>query len=416
MHFALLREHVRSELGGDPTEIFDDFETTAFASASLGQVHRARLKGSGKRVAVKIQYPDIDRTIRSDMKNLKAAGFGMRFSGDWKNLLEQYESIERMLEREVDYVAEARHMEAARKCLQDLDDVVVPAVIHEFSTKRVLTMDYIEGQHLEPFMAREPSQEVRDTHGAQIVRALSRLWYTGRVVYADPHPGNFLFLPDGRLGLIDFGCSHSFSDEDYEDVMGVERASTGTEAEWRQAMAEGCDLEPDQMGEERYELMRKDCNWLWEPIRAEGAFDFGRPGQFEEGVRLYGTFIKRRWTRSRPINCLAHQTLLRRARNVDSPGSPGRIRSHHARGKLALGLTGTSAQRAARFHAGTSRKPSSIQPLTPPTISFTGRPRRARAMAPRTEPLQCGPAQYTTNRVSNGNPDRRSSVKPTQGI
>src|SRR5262245_10364571 len=83
MHFALLREHVRRELGADPSEVFDDFEPRAFAAASLGQVHRARLKGKDTRVAVKIQYPDIARTIQDDLRNLRAAGFGMRLSGDW---------------------------------------------------------------------------------------------------------------------------------------------------------------------------------------------------------------------------------------------------------------------------------------------------------------------------------------------
>ena len=302
MHFSLLREHLRRELGADPSELFDEFEETAFASASLGQVHRARLKGSGQRVAVKIQYPDIDRTIKSDVKNLKAAGFGMRFSGDWENLLAQYEGIERMLEMEVNYEAEARHLEHAREVLKDLDDVVIPVLHPEFCSKRVLTMDYIEGQHLEAFMAQHPTQELRDAHGTQIERALFRLWYSGRVIYADPHPGNFIFMPDGRLGLVDFGCCHDFSDKEFEYILDVERSSKGSEAEWRRAIAHGCDLEPEAMSEERFALMREYCDWLWQPLQCSGPFDFGKPGQFEEGVRLYGTFIKRRWTRSQPVN------------------------------------------------------------------------------------------------------------------
>jgi len=302
MHYSLLREHVRRELGADPADLFDDFETTAFASASLGQVHRARLKKSGQRVAIKIQYPDIDRTIKSDIRNLKTAGFGMRLSGDWQNLLLQYEGIERMLSKEVDYEAEARHLKHARHTLAGLEGVVIPEIYEEFCTRRVLTMELLEGDHLEPYMAKNPSQELRNAHGTLLTRAMTRLWYAGRMIYADPHPGNFLFMPDGRLGLLDFGCCHSFSEDEFRYILDVERSSHGTEEEWRAAMAEGCDLKPDQMGEERYALMREYCDWLWEPMAVEGAFDFGRPGQFEKGIRLYGTFIKRRWTRSHPVN------------------------------------------------------------------------------------------------------------------
>ncbi len=84
MHYALVREHLHNELGGDPETIFAEFETTAFAAASLGQVHRARLK-TGEPVAVKVQYPGIARTIRSDFRNLIAVLTPMRLSKDWQN-------------------------------------------------------------------------------------------------------------------------------------------------------------------------------------------------------------------------------------------------------------------------------------------------------------------------------------------
>jgi aarF domain-containing kinase len=303
MHFALLREQARRELGADPTEIFDDFETEAFAAASLGQVHRARLKGTGERVAVKIQYPDIARTIRDDLRNLSAAGFGMRLSGDWENLKRQFEGIQRMLEQETDYEQEAQFQEAARRRLADLDEIVVPRVHLQHSSRRVLTTDYLEGSHLEPFLATRPSQELRDRHGSQITRASMRLWYGERLVYADPHPGNYLFLPDGRLGLLDFGCCHRFSEKEFEYVLEVERAAfSADENRVTAALAEGCDLRPEDFTPERMGMMRAYCDWLWGPIRTHQAFDYGAPDQYREGIRLYGEFIKRRWTRSQPVN------------------------------------------------------------------------------------------------------------------
>ncbi len=112
MHFSLLRELVRNELGKDPEDVFASFETRAFAAASLGQVHLARLK-SGEEVAVKIQYPGIARTIDADMRNLGALLFPLRLSKDWEYVHRQFEEIHRMLQQEVDYEREAKSLRRA---------------------------------------------------------------------------------------------------------------------------------------------------------------------------------------------------------------------------------------------------------------------------------------------------------------
>lgn len=302
MHFALLREHVQRELGASPEELFEEFEVEAFAAASLGQVHRARLAGTGQRVAIKIQYPGIARTIQSDIRNLKAAGFPMRLSGEWENLLAQYEAIQSMLEKEVDYIQEAAFLVEARATLAGLEDIVVPRVIPEFSTERVLTMEYLEGAHLDEYLASNPSQADRARRGAQIARTVFRLWYSGRTIYADPHPGNFLFLPDGRMALLDLGCCHHFSDEEFQYVLQVEASLDGTDEEFVAAIARGCAMTVDEIEPERLELMREYCDWVWAPLRCEGPFDFGKDGQFERGAKIYGEFTKRRWTRSMPVN------------------------------------------------------------------------------------------------------------------
>ena len=302
MHFALVREVLTSELGDDPRRVFAEFETEAFAAASLGQVHRARLS-DGRRVAVKVQYPDIARTIRSDLANLKAAAFPARLSGDWENLLAQFEGIRRMLEQELDYLAEARHTRRAREVLAGLEDVVVPEVIERFSGPRVLVSEYLDGRHLDAWLATRPDQVERDLQGARIARAGFRLWYSGRTVYADPHPGNYLFLRDGRLGLIDFGCMHDFTAEEFDYVMEVEHAAgSGDEARLHAALARGCELTPEELTGERLEKMGTYCDWLWAPVRTDEPFDFGAPGQFRPGVELYGEFTRRRWTRSKPVN------------------------------------------------------------------------------------------------------------------
>jgi predicted unusual protein kinase regulating ubiquinone biosynthesis (AarF/ABC1/UbiB family) len=303
MHFALLREHVRRELGADPTELFASFDTQACAAASLGQVHRARLH-DGREVAVKIQYPDIARTIQDDLRNMKAAAFGMRLSGDWDNLLRQFDAIRAMLDAEADYEQEAENLAHGRRTLSGIDDVVVPRVVPELSTRRVLTMDWIEGVHLDELLARDPPQELRDRHGAQISRASMRLWYRGRTIYADPHPGNYHFMPDGRLGHVDFGCCHRFTDDEFRYVMECERAAAaGDEQAIREILIYGSDMDPKAaVDPERVRMLRAYSDWVWEPLYGDEPFDYGRPGQFDVGVKLYGTFVKRGWTRSQPVN------------------------------------------------------------------------------------------------------------------
>jgi len=197
MHYSLIREQLENELGRDPQEVFASFDEEAFAAASLGQVHRARLK-SGQEVAVKIQYPGIARTIRQDIRNLFFFMLPARLSRDWENIKEQFEDLRIRLERETDYEQEAAMQAKVRALFREDDDIVVPRVFPEHSTARVLTMDYLEGRTLDEFVATNPSQALRNEFARKILRAWYRMMYAGRLLYADIHPGNTLFLDDGR--------------------------------------------------------------------------------------------------------------------------------------------------------------------------------------------------------------------------
>src|SRR6185436_10007378 len=199
MHWSLLREMVFNELSDDPENIFASFDKRAFAAASLGQVHRARLK-TGQEVAVKIQYPGIARTIREDLDNLLLFMLPSRLSADWENAREQFDDLRASLERESDYEQEAAMQAKVCALFREDDDIVVPRVFPEHSTARVLTMDYLEGKTLDDFVATNPSQALRNEFARKILRAWYRMLYAGRLFYADIHPGNFLFLDDGRLG------------------------------------------------------------------------------------------------------------------------------------------------------------------------------------------------------------------------
>src|SRR5438477_4462066 len=217
MHATLMRMQFRNEMGKSPEEVFDGFEREPFAAASLGQVHKARLK-SGEAVAVKIQYPGIDRSIDSDFSNLKAMLSTIRLNREqYGEVWSAVEEVRLHFHREVDYVQEADTIDEFRRLLRDRGDVRIPRVYRDFSTARVLTMEFIEGKHLRDYLRGKPSQEERDATGARLLDLFFRQAFDFGLLHADPHPGNYLFLESGGIGLLDFGCSkkfdHAFIDE-----------------------------------------------------------------------------------------------------------------------------------------------------------------------------------------------------------
>ncbi len=310
MHYSLLREQVRKELGADPEDVFAEFETEAFAAASLGQVHRARL-ASGQPVAVKIQYPNIARTIRADFANLRAVMQPFRFTKDWENLLDTWAEMERVLVLETDYRNELENAEKVRVVLDGLKGVVIPRMFPEHSTERVLTMEYVPGLHADAFMAQRPSPEQCDAYGERILRVTSRLFHAGRMFAADPNPGNFVFMPDGRLGLLDFGCVRELDDEEWKLFeLGIDAYRHGGEA-LRASIQRTTLLSDEEMeDEERYQLTVDMCEWLWEAMRRDEPFDFGQEDYLRRGLRLFGELVRRRYTRAEPMLTWMNRTFI----------------------------------------------------------------------------------------------------------
>jgi ABC1 atypical kinase-like domain len=203
MHASLARVQFKSALGKYPEEMFREFDPEPFAAASLGQVHRA-VTFNGEKVAVKIQYPAIRSAIESDLKLLRSAALPGRVTGHVPSAL--LDEIARGLLEETDYLREAGNLDYFRKGLAGLDFVTVPRVHRELTTDRVLTMSFVEGESLSDWLKRKPSQALRDLMGARLFEVYEAQLQHLRVVHADQHPGNFLFQPDGRFGLVDFGC------------------------------------------------------------------------------------------------------------------------------------------------------------------------------------------------------------------
>ena len=309
MHFSLLRELLRSELGTDPEELFESFETKAFAAASLGQVHLARLK-SGETVAVKIQYPGIARTIDADIRNLRALLFPLRLGKDWDNVRRQVGEVHRMLQLETDYEHEAESLRRARGFFNSGEGIVVPEVYEKYSTKRVLTMEYIPGLLLNDFLATNPSQERRNQFGAKMYLASLRMYYAG-MNHADPHSGNYLFMDDDRLGLIDFGCVQRYGDEEAELIRLAEKSASGRPEVLRELFRRSANLEDaDFKNWEYIELLTQSHKWTCEPIQHEGPFDFGNLEHLQRGIQLAIDLVRKRYTRSHPMYIYFNRSIF----------------------------------------------------------------------------------------------------------
>jgi predicted unusual protein kinase regulating ubiquinone biosynthesis (AarF/ABC1/UbiB family) len=309
MHFALVREQLCNELDRELGEVFEEFDQRAFAAASLGQVHRARLR-SGERVAVKIQYPGIAQTIRSDLQNLIAVLAPLRFTREWENVSAQLDEIRDVLGAEVDYQAEAASLEHARSLFTDDDGIVIPHVYRDLSTSRVLTMEHIEGRHLDAWLATNPSQAQRDAFGTKMYVIALRMYYSGRCAYADPHPGNYLFLDDGRLALLDFGCVPRYDEAEWELLSEMDAAFYRDHDALRAALTRFCDLSADELNDEsRMSVLEESFRWMIEPL-LHRPFDFGDPAHLRAEVDIVARAVAGRYTRSHPMQFYISRTVL----------------------------------------------------------------------------------------------------------
>jgi predicted unusual protein kinase regulating ubiquinone biosynthesis (AarF/ABC1/UbiB family) len=197
---------IEQELGGSIADRFEAIEEQPFAAASIGQVHRARV--SGRDVAVKVQYPGVEEAIVGDLKlvNLFASLVSVGSAIDGDAMADELRA--RLLE-ECNYTFEAEWMRTFARYLAGVPGARVPAVIDSHSTRRVLTTELVHAQAFYPFCATAP-QSARDRAGEIIFRACFDSLFRRGVYNADPHPGNYLFHPNGDVTFLDFGCVRRF--------------------------------------------------------------------------------------------------------------------------------------------------------------------------------------------------------------
>jgi predicted unusual protein kinase regulating ubiquinone biosynthesis (AarF/ABC1/UbiB family) len=197
-----------------PGQVFDTFSHHAINAASMGQVHRATLKG--KALAVKIQYPGVSDSVKSDLAMVKPIALRM-FKLNPVEYEEFIGEVELRLLEEADYTLELRRsMELSEKC-REIHNLVFPTYYPEYSAPKILTMDWVEGELLGEYLKKgRPSKETANRLGQAMWDFYHFQFHKLKAVHADPHPGNFIITPDQKLGIIDFGCVKEIPEDFYK--------------------------------------------------------------------------------------------------------------------------------------------------------------------------------------------------------
>jgi predicted unusual protein kinase regulating ubiquinone biosynthesis (AarF/ABC1/UbiB family) len=276
----------RQQFGKSPLEMFDTFDMHATHAASIGQVHKATL--NGKTLAVKVQYPGVADSIQSDLRMVRplAARFMKVKDADLAPFFEEVE--ERMME-ECDYQLELANAQEIAAACAHIPNLYFPQYYPELSGKRILTMDWIEGKHLSEFMAEEPSEEVRNHVGQTLWDFTNFQMHVLYKVHADPHPGNFLMTPDGRLGVLDFGCVKVVPEDFYRNYFSVIHPEVRTNPEkllqtvYRLELLNPSDTEEDRNFV--LTLLQRFLAIVERPF-SSSAFDFGDDSYLDELYQL----------------------------------------------------------------------------------------------------------------------------------
>jgi predicted unusual protein kinase regulating ubiquinone biosynthesis (AarF/ABC1/UbiB family) len=206
-----IERRIREELGAGTDELFASFDRQPIASASIGQVHVARLK-SGEVVAVKVQYPDIEEIVRVDLRTLRRIFTIVERFLPYEGLDELYREIRAIVLEELDFRAEADHIERIAANFDGRSDVAFPKVVRALSTERILTTHFEKGVKISDLAGLKKQGTDRKVLARQVVEIYCQQIFTDGVYHADPHPGNLLVRPGPRDGdpptvvFLDFGA------------------------------------------------------------------------------------------------------------------------------------------------------------------------------------------------------------------
>ena len=209
MGWLFVKRRMKAELGENWLTQFRDFNKSASAAASLGQVHFAE-DNQGQKLACKLQYPDMGSAVQADLKQLKLI-FSLYEKYDSAISTQSiHEELSDRLKEELDYSHEIRNMNLYRHMLSNYNEITLPNPIESLSTNRLLTMTRIDGLKIMQFIAENSDIEIRNQVAMNMFKAWYVPFYKFGVIHGDPHLGNYSIRPDGGINLMDFGCIRIF--------------------------------------------------------------------------------------------------------------------------------------------------------------------------------------------------------------
>jgi predicted unusual protein kinase regulating ubiquinone biosynthesis (AarF/ABC1/UbiB family) len=208
----LVLKTFKNNFGKSPYEIFDEFNANSVNAASIGQVHKA--KKNGKVLAVKIQYPGVANSISSDLALVKPIAIRM-FNLQGKDSDKYFKEVEDKLIEETNYLLELNQSQEVVKACQKIENLLFPLYYPEYSSKRIITMDWMNGVHLSEFTAVNNNSEIANKLGQALWDFYMYQIHVLKKVHADPHPGNFLVNDNNQLIALDFGCMKKIPNDFY---------------------------------------------------------------------------------------------------------------------------------------------------------------------------------------------------------
>ena len=278
--------------GKSPNQIYDKFDSTSVNAASIGQVHKA--EKNGKKLAVKIQYPGVADSIASDLSLVKPIAIRM-FNIKGKDSDKYFKEVEEKLVEETNYVLEVEQSKELVENCKHIPNLKFPNYYSEISSDKIITMDWMNGQHLSEFSAKNSNQELSNTIGQALWDFYMHQLHNLRKVHADPHPGNFLVSNKGELIALDFGCMKSIPHDFYVPYfeLAVHKNIENPEF-FSKKLYELEILRPDDSSEEILffkELFYELLSLFTKPFNQE-IFDFSDPEFFNKITELGERYSK----------------------------------------------------------------------------------------------------------------------------
>ena len=288
----LVTKTFKKYFGKLPSQIFDSFNSTSVNAASIGQVHKA--EKDGKKLAVKIQYPGVADSIASDLALVKPIAISM-FNIKGKDSDKYFKEVEDKLVEETNYLLEIEQSKTVVESCKHIPNLEFPNYYEEFSSERIITMDWMHGEHLSEFTKRNTDEVLSNKLGQALWDFYMFQIHKLKKVHADPHPGNFLISDEGKLIALDFGCMKTIPDEFYVPYFELaEPKNINTPEVFKNTLFKLEILRRDDSKEEVafFTRMFHDMLSLFTQPFHDDTFDFSNPEFFQKIAELGEQYSK----------------------------------------------------------------------------------------------------------------------------